>query len=58
MIKTKRIEDYSLSDEVDRYWAEILDRTYVFDRRQIEVSSLMLLFIYELSRDIQRKFPD
>jgi len=50
MIKTKRIEDYSLSDECDRNWAEILDRTYIFDRRHLEVSCIYCFYICVLGQ--------
>ena len=37
LIELKEHEDLSLSDEADRNWQEVLDQTYIFDRRQREV---------------------
>ena len=31
-------EDLNLGEVVDRHWPEILDQTYLFDRRKREVS--------------------
>lgn len=38
LIKSKCIEDCNLSEEFDRNWSEILDRTYMFNRKELEVS--------------------
>lgn len=44
MISLKQVEDTQLGDETGRYWQEILDRSYIFDRPDREVCSTVLLF--------------
>jgi len=40
LIELKEHEDLSLADEAERNWTEVLDQTYIFDRRRREVESL------------------
>ena len=41
MITGKQVEDTQLGDETNRFWLEIVDRLYVFDRQEREVGSLV-----------------
>lgn len=43
LIELKEHEDLSLAEEADRNWTEILDQTYLFDRKHREVDSLRKL---------------
>ena len=38
LIELKEHEDLSLADEADRNWTEVLDQTYIFNRKRREVS--------------------
>ncbi|XP_048586802.1 nardilysin-like [Nematostella vectensis] len=40
LIEIKRHDDLCLADEADRNWYEVLDQTYLFDRRTKEVEAL------------------
>ena len=37
LIELKEHEDLSLAEEADRNWTEVLDQTYLFDRKRREV---------------------
>ena len=37
LIELKEHEDLSLADEADRNWTEVLDQTYIFNRKRREV---------------------
>ena len=39
VITAKQVEDTQLGDETNRFWQEILDRYYVFDRQEKEVGT-------------------
>ncbi|KAL8615111.1 hypothetical protein ACOMHN_009187 [Nucella lapillus] len=39
-INSKQVEDTQLGDETARYWQEVLERTYIFDRQEKEVETL------------------
>ena len=41
VITGKQVEDTQLGDETNRFWLEIVDRLYVFDRQEREVGSLV-----------------
>jgi len=43
LIELKEHEDLSLADEADRNWTEVLDQTYIFNRKRREVDSLRKL---------------
>nr|KAG5701169.1 hypothetical protein BaRGS_023278 [Batillaria attramentaria] len=40
VITSKQVEDTQLGDEAGRYWGEILDRYYIFDRQEREIATL------------------
>ncbi|XP_078353430.1 nardilysin-like [Oculina patagonica] len=43
LIELKEHEDLSLADEADRNWTEVLDQTYIFNRKRREVDTLRKL---------------
>lgn len=43
LIELKEHEDLSLADEADRNWTEVLDQTYIFNRKRREVEILRKL---------------
>lgn len=40
LIELKEHEDLSLADEADRNWVEVIDQTYIFNRKRREVSKI------------------
>ena len=56
LIELKEHEDLSLAEEAERNWIEVLDRTYLFDRRRREVGILVLTHI-ELPKTTQNVWP-
>ena len=40
LIELKEHEDLSLADEADRNWVEVIDHTYIFNRKRREVSKI------------------
>ena len=43
VITGKQVEDTQLGDETSRFWMEIVDRLYVFDRQEKEVGNASAL---------------
>ena len=43
VITGKQVEDTQLGDEASRFWMEIVDRLYVFDRQEKEVGNASAL---------------
>ena len=41
LIELKEHEDLSLAEEAERNWIEVLDQTYLFDRRRREVGAVL-----------------
>ena len=41
LIELKEHEDLSLAEEAERNWTEVLDQTYLFDRRHREVGAVL-----------------
>ena len=41
LIELKEHEDLSLAEEAQRNWIEVLDQTYLFDRRRREVGAVL-----------------
>ena len=41
LIELKEHEDLSLAEEAERNWSEVLDQTYLFDRRRREVGVVL-----------------
>ncbi|PVD22973.1 hypothetical protein C0Q70_16233 [Pomacea canaliculata] len=48
VISLKQVEDTQLGDETGRYWQEILDRSYIFDRPDREIATLQTIPLSEL----------
>ena len=48
LIELKEHEDLSLADEADRNWVEVIDHTYIFNRKRREVSEYNRLRRYFL----------
>lgn len=48
LIELKEHEDLSLADEADRNWIEVIDQTYIFNRKRQEVAILKKLTKEEL----------
>ncbi|XP_027049416.1 nardilysin-like [Pocillopora damicornis] len=48
LIELKEHEDLSLADEADRNWVEVIDQTYIFNRKRREVEILKNLSKEEL----------
>lgn len=45
LIELKEHEDLSLADEADRNWTEVLDQTYIFNRKRREVSKTCIVYV-------------
>ena len=45
LIELKEHEDLSLADEADRNWTEVLDQTYIFNRKRREVNKTCIVFV-------------
>ena len=45
LIELKEHEDLSLADEADRNWTEILDQTYIFNRKRREVNKSCIVYV-------------
>ena len=45
LIELKEHEDLSLADEADRNWTEVLDQTYIFNRKRREVSKNCIVYV-------------
>ena len=56
LIELKEHDDLSLAEEAERNWIEVLDETYLFDRRRREVVILVLTHI-ELPKTTQNFWP-
>ena len=46
LIELKEHEDLSLAEEAERNWIEVLDQTYLFDRRRREVGAVVTHIAY------------
>ena len=46
LIELKEHEDLSLAEEAERNWIEVLDQTYLFDRRRREVGPVVTHIAY------------
>jgi len=44
LIELKEHEDLSLADEADRNWTEVLDQTYIFNRKRREVNKCCIIY--------------
>jgi len=44
LIELKEHEDLSLADEADRNWTEVLDQTYIFNRKRREVNKTCIAY--------------
>ena len=44
LIELKEHEDLSLTDEADRNWTEVLDQTYIFNRKRREVNKSCIMY--------------
>lgn len=44
LIELKEHEDLSLADEADRNWTEVLDQTYIFNRKRREVNKTHIVY--------------
>lgn len=54
VVTGKQVEDTQLGDETARYWQEVLDRTYIFDRQEREIDTLKSITQAELKAWYQR----
>ena len=45
LIELKEHEDLSLVEEAERNWAEVLDTTYIFDRKRREVTTCLFVLL-------------
>ena len=45
LIELKEHEDLSLADEADRNWTEVLDQTYIFNRKRREVNKTCIVYV-------------
>ncbi|XP_070194839.1 nardilysin-like isoform X2 [Littorina saxatilis] len=55
-VVAKQVEDTQLGDETSRYWQEILDRYYVFDRQEREISTLRSITFHDLKTWYYNKY--
>ena len=46
LIELKEHEDLSLAEEAERNWIEVLDQTYLFDRRRRVVGAVVTHIAY------------
>lgn len=54
VITSKQVEDTQLGDEAGRYWGEILDRYYIFDRQEKEIATLKTITLVDLKAWYQK----
>ncbi|XP_076440302.1 nardilysin-like isoform X2 [Babylonia areolata] len=54
VITAKQVEDTQLGDETNRFWKEILERDYIFDRQEREIDILATISQSELKAWYQK----
>lgn len=54
VITSKQVEDTQMGDEANRYWSEILDRYYIFDRQEREIAMLKTITHTDLKNWFQK----